>query len=440
MTTFEQELATLDEQSLRRELHPVSRAEGSRVTIDGKTYVNFSSNNYLGLARHPRVVEAAKAALDHWGVGATSSRLISGTTLLHQDLENELAAYLGTEAALLFPTGYQANVGVVSSLVGPGDAIVMDRLCHASLIDAALLSGARLFVYKHADPASAEAALMRAASYRRRLLVTESLFSMDGDFAPLNELLTVAKTYNAISLIDEAHAIAVWGEDGRGLLFEPAHRRTGEPATCQMHEPANRRIGVSEYRSTGVPEYRSNIHAVTPIPRHPVTPILRHSDTVIVVGTLSKALGSQGGFVAASKSTIELLVNKARSFIYTTGLSPVCAAAARTALIIAQEDPAPRRKLYELSKKLRDGLREQGWDTLSSKSQIVPILLGSPERALRFAAHLKEHGMYAPAIRPPTVRAGQCRLRFSVSSDHHEEDLQILLRTTAAWHASSIRT
>jgi 8-amino-7-oxononanoate synthase len=349
---------------MMRSLQVVSQTEGSHITLDGKEYINFSSNNYLGLARHPQVVNAAKEVMDHWGVGATSSRLISGSSIIHQDLESALAAYIGTDAALLFPTGYQANLGAITSLVGPGDAIVMDRLCHASLVDAAHLSGARLFVYAHGDVAAAEAALERAATYSKRLLVTESLFSMDGDFAPMDELRTLAKNHKAISLVDQAHAIGVWD-------------------------------------------------------------LAKGWD--VTVGTLSKALGSQGGFVAGSKELIDTLVNKARSFIYTTGLSPVCVAAGFAALSLVQEDVSARQKVQQLSKQLRDRLRAQGWNILSSQSQIIPVLLGTPERTMTVSAVLKDAGYFAPAIRPPTVHTGQCRIRLSVTCQHEERELIGLL-------------
>jgi 7-keto-8-aminopelargonate synthetase-like enzyme len=240
----------------------------------------------------------------------------------------------------------------------------MDRLCHASLVDAARLSGARLFVYKHADIEEAEHALKRAVSHRRRLLVTESLFSMDGDFAPLPELLRLAKRYEAICLVDEAHAVGVWD------------------LTAGWD---------------------------------------------ITVGTLSKSLASQGGFVAGSRELIETLINKARSFIFTTGLSPACVAAAQAALSLAQENPAPRRRVQDLSKQLREGLRLQGWNTLHSQSQIIPILLKTPAAALDAAQRLQEAGIYAPAIRPPTVHAGECRIRFSVTSELRPSDIEQLL-------------
>ena len=254
------ELATLEAQQMRRQLRPADQTEDGRIRLQGKTLLNFSSNDYLGLSRHPSVIEAAKQAAERWGAGAGSSRLISGTMDIHRQLELALADFMQTEAALVFPTGYMANVGVITALVQPGDAVVADRLCHASIIDAVQLSGARLFIYAHRDVEQAEKALRRASGYRRRLLITESLFSMDGDFAPLAELAVLADRCGAISMVDEAHAIGVWGTNGRGYRFESAGG---------------------------------------------------HWD--IVVGTLSKALGSQGGFVCGSQTLIETLINRARS-------------------------------------------------------------------------------------------------------------------------------
>jgi len=353
----------------KRFLRVVEQAEGAKITLNGQSLLNLSSNNYLGLARHPQVLEAVQQVMQHWGAGATSSRLISGTTLIHQDLEMALAAFVNKEAALLFPAGYMANLGVVTSLVGPGDAIVMDRLCHASLVDAARLSGARLFVYAHADAGEAEKALHRAGEHRRRLLITESLFSMNGDFAPLAELAGLCRQYDAISLVDEAHAIGVWGKNGAGVS----------------------------------------------------------KDFDVIVGTLSKSLGSQGGFIAGSRELIDTVINKGRSFIFTTGLSPLCVAAAQAALSLVQEEAGTRMKVQKLAARLREGLHGMGFDILGSESQIVPILLGEPAEALSCAERLRQGGIFAPAIRPPTVHAGQCRIRFSVTAEHEEKDIDQLL-------------
>jgi 8-amino-7-oxononanoate synthase len=259
---------------VKRFLRTVTEISGTRLTIDGRSLLNFSSNNYLGLARHPQVLEGIKQVLEHWGAGATSSRLISGNSVIHQDLESALAAFVRREAALLFPSGYMANLAVITTLAGPGDAVVLDRLCHASLVDAVRLSGAKLLVYRHADAKDAEHVLNRALSYRRRLLVTESLFSMDGDFAPLEDLRQISERQKALTIVDDAHALGLW-----------------------------------ETKTAGWD---------------------------VVVGTLSKSLGTQGGFAAASGEVIDLLINKARPFIFTTGLSPLCVAAGQAALSLVQ--------------------------------------------------------------------------------------------------------
>jgi len=350
---------------MRRHLRIVSQSGEAKLTIDGQSLLNFSSNNYLGLSRHPQVIEAIKEVLAHWGAGATSSRLISGSSIIHQDLESAIAAYLNKESALVFPTGYQANLGVITTLVGPGDAVIMDRLCHASIVDAVRLSGARLFVYKHADASEAQGALERAVSYTHRLLITESLFSMNGDFAPLDRLLELAHQFKAISMVDDAHALGVWETPTQGWD--------------------------------------------------------------VVVRTLSKSLGSQGGFVAGTAEMTDALINKARSFIYTTGLAPACVAAAQAALSLIQEGAAPRERVKKLSAKLRDGLRASGFDILGSESQIIPVLLGEAPAALDMAQKLQSAGIYAPAIRPPTVHAGECRIRFSVTAEHTESDIDQLL-------------
>ena len=374
MTWMTEELQQLEHVRRKRQMHVVDMAEGARVTIAGRSLLNFSSNDYLHLSRHPQVIEAVRQVVEHWGTGATSSRLLSGTSVIHQDLEMALAAFLKRDSALVFSSGFMTNLGVVTSLVGEGDAVIVDRLDHASLIDAARMSGARLFVYAHRDLADAEKTLQRAASYRRRLLITDGLFSMDGDFAP-DSLAALCRRYETQSMIDDAHAMGVWGPEGRG-----------------------------------------------------------HSDGFdVMVGTLSKTLGSQGGFVAASREIMELILNRARTFVYTTGLAPSCVAAAQAALSLIQEDPQLRERLLALSQRLREGLTQAGFDILGSESQIVPILLGTEDKALALAAFLNERGMYAPAIRPPTVPAGECRLRFSVTTAHSEKDIDALIESVTLW-------
>jgi len=371
LASISEELTGLEQRSLRRQMHTFTQAGKARLFLEGKSLLNFSSNDYLGLARHPQVIEAVRQVLEHGGAGATSSRLISGTSIIHRDLECALAAFLHREAALLFSSGYMTNLGVIQALVGSGDAVVLDRLCHASLVDAVRLSGARLMVYKHLDLEEAERALKRSTSFRRRLLVTESLFSMDGDFAPLEDLQSLAKRYGAISIVDDAHALGVWDTKTAGWD--------------------------------------------------------------VSVGTLSKAFGSQGGFAAGSREVVELLINTSRSFIFTTGLSPLCVAAAQAALNVIQQDPRRRDHVKNLSAQLRDGLSILGFDILGSQSQIVPIRLGEAGRALACADYLRQSEIFAPAIRPPTVHAGQCRIRFSVTADHQPADIDQVLNALKGW-------
>jgi 8-amino-7-oxononanoate synthase len=365
------ELDQIKEEGLFRQLRNIAGYPGREAVINGKKYLNFSSNNYLGLAAHPALIAAAKAALDRYGAGGTSSRLISGTLDLHRQLEERLAALKKKEAALVFPSGFQANQGILCTLVKDGDCLVMDRLAHASLWDAAKLSGARLFVYRHNDMDSLEKVLKRAHEYRRKLIVTESVFSMDGDLAPLKEIAPLAKRYNAWTMIDEAHATGIFGERGGGL---------------------------AEY--FGV-----------------------ENDIDIIMGTLSKALGSQGGFVCGSKVLIDYLVNRARSFIYTTSLNPAAAAAALAALDCLEKEPERRRTLLEKAAALRAKLTAIGFNTLNSASQIVPFMVGPVTETVSLSAQLWRDGIFAPAIRPPTVPAGACRLRFSLMSDHTAEDI-----------------
>ena len=365
------------EASLWRALADWEETGPAHVRSDGRRLINFSSNDYLGLSQHPQVIGAARAALERYGAGGRSSRLIAGSLDLHRELEEKLAKFKHAEAALVFPAGFMANLGVIASVCGPGDAVIMDRLDHASLIDAARLSRARLFVYDHASPESLERVLRRAKSYDKRLVVTDALFSMDGDFAPLPQLLEVCEREGAWLMIDDAHATGVFG--GRG-------------------------IGMAEHFGL--------------LGRIP-----------IVMGTLSKALGSQGGFVCGSKDLIDFLVNRARSFIYTTAIAPASAGAALAALDLIQKEPERRKKVLSLAKSLRSRLKER----FSKRSDrgpdtpIVPFHVGGAEEALKLAAKLRERGIYAPAIRPPTVPKDECRLRFSVTAEHSESDLDRLI-------------
>jgi len=354
---------------LRRFLKSAQGACGAEIIIEGKKFINFSSNNYLGLAFNDEVNAYAAKMLKTYGTGAGASRLISGNIEIIEDLEQKLASFKNTESALVYPSGYQANVGVISALAGAGDAVIMDKLNHASLWDGAKLSGARIFVYEHADMASFEKVLKRASKYKTKLAVTDSLFSMDGDIAPLDDFVKLCQKYGAISLVDEAHATGVFGSGGAGLC---------------------RQFGAS-------PD--------------------------IIVATLSKALGVQGGFVCCSDETRKYLINKSRSFIYSTAVSPMTCAAAIKALEICQRDNFKREYLLNISRYLSEKLN------IKYNSQIIPIITGDAASADALAAKLYSNGIYAPAIRPPTVENGKCRVRLSLTSAHATQQIDFLIRS-----------
>jgi len=373
--------ATLDDlraRDLYRRLVAVGSAAGPRVSVGGRTVLQFASNNYLGLAGDPRVREAAVRAIERWGWGAGASRLLAGHTDAHAALEADLAAFKGTEAALVFPSGYMANLGAVTALVGRGDLVACDRENHASIYDAVRLSGAELARYPHADVGAAAELLNPQSAIRnpqsRRLLVSDTVFSMGGDVAPLGELAGICRAAGAMLVVDEAHALGVLGPTGAGL---------GGAITAS-------------------------------------------------VGTLSKALGGVGGFVAASRDVIELLVNRARPFIYTTALPAAACEAARAALAILQAEPERRTRLLALADGLRRALRERDFDCGRSETPIVPVIVGEPSRALAMAAALLARGIFCPAIRPPTVPPGTSRLRVSLTAEHTEEDVDLLVRALVA--------
>jgi 8-amino-7-oxononanoate synthase len=351
---------------LKGELEKIKQAGLYRqVRTVAPGVLNFSTNNYLSLADDPRVKAAAAEAAIKYGSGGTSSRLIAGTIELHAALESALAGYKGAGAALVYPTGFQTNVGVISALMGEGDCVIMDKLNHASLWDASKLSKARVFVYEHRDMSALEKVLARSKEYKKTLVVTDSLFSMDGDLAPLQDITALAKKYGAWTMIDEAHAMGIFEE----------------------------KVKID-----------------------------------IVMGTLSKALGSQGGFVCGPKELIEFLVNRSRSFIYTTALAPACAGAALEALRIIRAEPQRGKSLLEKSAALRTRLKAKGFDTGDSESQIIPVMTGDVAPTLALSEKLLSKGIFVPAIRPPTVPEGKCRLRISLNYGHSEEDMDKLVR------------
>jgi len=359
---------------LRRTLRLVESPQATRVTRAGRTLTCFGSNNYLGLANHPRIVAAVRHAVERWGWGSGASRLVTGHMPPHQDLEQALARFKRTEAALVCSTGYQANLAAIRSLAGKGDVILLDKLDHASIIDAALGSGATVRVFPHKDYRKLQRLLERTASARRRVIVTDTLFSMDGDFADLPRLVELKKRYDAILCVDEAHATGVWGANGRGVA---------------------ERMGVED-------------------------------DVDVTVGTLSKALGGIGGFVAGSRELIEWVINTAGPFIYTTALPPAACAAALAALELVHEEPTRRLRLARLAERLRNELKSQGWNIGGSESQIIPVIVGEADRAVRLATELEAEGLLVPAIRPPTVPRGHARLRVSLCSEHSDAEMDYL--------------
>jgi 8-amino-7-oxononanoate synthase len=372
----------LDERR-RRGLYRVRRrlasGQGPRVVYRAREFINFSSNDYLALAGDPRLARAAAAAARRYGCGAGASPLVSGHLPPLRALERELARWEGADAALVFSSGFAANLALVSSLAGREDAVFSDALNHASLIDGCRLSRGRTHVYRHAD-LNHLADLLRAGAggARRRLIVTDSVFSMDGDLAPLAGLLDLAERYDALLLIDEAHATGVLGPGGRG---------------------------VSELLPT----------------------LTRRSERLIRVGTLSKALGSQGGFVCGSRQLARWLVNHARPYTFSTALAPPAAAAGRAALAVVRDEPERRGRLLALAEQLRDGLRALGHDIGEATCHSVPLIVGGPREAVALAARLEGQGLLVPAIRPPTVPEGTARLRISLTAGHTEADVERLL-------------
>jgi 8-amino-7-oxononanoate synthase len=368
---LEAELHALERHALRRNLRVIDGAHEPRVVVGGRRMLMLSSNNYLGLAAHPAVRAAAVAAIGGYGVGAGASRLVAGSLAPIHQLEREIADLKGVAAALVFGSGYLANLGAITALAGPGDAIFSDQLNHASLIDGCRLARATLRIYRHRDVDHLAAMLAESGGARRRIIVTDSVFSMDGDFAPLAEIVALARTFRAAVMIDEAHGVGVVGPGGAGLA---AH------------------LGL---------EREIDIH----------------------IGTLSKALGSYGAYVAGSRTLIDYLLNRARSFIYSTGLAPALAAAASAAIRTMRESPEIIARLWDNASYLRERLERAGFRLGATATPILPVMIGESDAALRMAAALYERGVYVIAIRPPTVPPGAARLRVTPTAAHSRGDL-----------------
>ncbi len=405
MSDWRKTLDELAEAGLLRRPVTVEGAQGPHVRVNGADYVCFCSNNYLGLANHPKLIEAAKAAADEYGTGSGASRLVSGTMAIHRELEDAVARFKGAEAAIVFPTGYMANVGTIPALAGKGDTIFCDRLNHASIFDGCRLSGATLRVYAHKDAAKLDDLLARERE-GRALVVTDTVFSMDGDLAPLPDLVDVCERRGAMLMIDEAHATGVLGANGRGAAEHfglHARRLADGGQECPPHQSEDETAPVAPAFSSSAP------------------------NDLIVMGTLSKAAGSLGGYVAGSRDLIDLLVNKARSFIYTTALPPAVCGASMAALRIIEQEPERREALWARTKQLQDGLRSLGLEIGPTQTPITPVIVGESDAAVELSAKLFERGILAPAIRPPTVPEGAARIRLTPMATHTPDDIDALL-------------
>jgi glycine C-acetyltransferase/8-amino-7-oxononanoate synthase len=364
-------LAELESSGLRRRLRLIEGPQGPRVLLDGAPVLLLCSNNYLGLANHPRLREAASDAALRLGTSAGASRLISGSMSIHAELEARLSEFKGTGAALLFGSGYLANTGTIAALARRGEVVFSDELNHASIIDGCRLAGAETVVYRHADAEHLEWGLRRARG-RAALIVTDGVFSMDGDIAPLPELAILARRHRCRLMVDEAHATGCIGPGGRGSVA--AAGLTGE--------------------------------------------------VDVIVGTLGKALGGYGAYVCGSPALADFLVNSARPFIFSTAPPPPVVAAASAALELLVERPDRVERLRANSAALRDGLRAAGLDPIGAETQIVPLVVGEADDAMAVCERLLQEGVFAQAIRPPTVPAGTCRLRLTAMATHRSDELR----------------
>jgi len=373
-TSIHEELDQIRCSGLYRSTRMISGKQAAHVEMNGRDVLLLCSNNYLGLADHPDLIRASVAAAERYGTSSSASRLVSGTMDLHEQLEAEVAAFKETEAALVFNSGYAANTGIIAALAGRGDVIFSDRLNHASIIDGALLSGARLVRYPHNDHAALSLLLKKHRGVGRAMIVSDGVFSMDGDIAPLQELADLKKKFGALLMVDDAHGSGVLGEQGKG--------------TAEL-------LRVS-------------------------------GDIDINMGTFGKALGSFGAYAAVSVEVRELLINRARSFIFSTSLPPSVLAASLAAIKVVRsaEGKCLRERLTANAEQFRSLLRQAGFTLPDGMTQIIPVMTGSAETTMRFSELLLEDGIFAQGIRPPTVPAGLCRLRCTVMSTHSSLDLE----------------
>lgn len=377
MQFIKNELNKLEEQSLFRVMKTVDSAQGKHLYVNGTEFLSFCSNNYLDISNHKDVKDAVIESVTNYGWGAGASRLVSGNMTLHQQLEQEISLFKNSEASIVFPTGYMTNVGTISSLVTKGDLVISDKLNHASIIDGCKLSQAKLRVYPHKDMEKLEKLLKTSSDFKRKLIVTDSVFSMDGDIAPLSDIISLAKEYNAMTMVDEAHATGIFGKNRRGVLEE---------------------MGLE-------------------------------GEADVVMGTLSKAVGSMGGFVCGGSHLIDFLRNKAKSFIYTTALPPAVCAASIAGLRIIAENPGLTETLWSNIRYIRKRLSVHDVNMSDSNGPIIPIIIGEAEKTNRISKVLLDKRLLIPAIRPPTVPRGSSRLRVTIMSSHSKHDIDRLVDT-----------
>jgi 8-amino-7-oxononanoate synthase len=369
-------LRELEQAGLMRRRRPIGGAQGPHLNVDGSNLLAFCSNDYLGLASHPALADAARRALDEFGVGAGASGHLCGHTRVHEALEQRLARFVGLPRALHFSTGYMANLGVLPCLAGPGDVIFSDRLNHASLIDAARLSRADVAVYPHRDVAALDRQ-MRQYAHRSKLVATDAVFSMDGDLAPLPQLLALCQQHDAWLVVDDAHGFGVLGQAGAGSLAY---------------------WGLS-------------------------------SERIVYMGTLGKAAGVFGAFVAADADVVEWIVQRARTYMFTTASPPMLAAALLAAVDVIETESWRRQRLADLIARIGSGLSDLPWRLLPSTTAIQPLIIGDNSEAMSLMESLRQDGIWVPAIRPPTVAPGTARLRISLSAAHRDQDVDRLLNS-----------
>ncbi|WP_418388549.1 8-amino-7-oxononanoate synthase [Virgibacillus dokdonensis] len=363
----------MQENSLYRTLRTMETASQSARIVDGEKKIIFSSNDYLGLANDKRLIHATIEALQQFGVGSSGSRLTTGNTYWHEKLEKKIATFKQTEAARLFSSGYLANIGVLSALAEAEDVILSDQYNHASIIDGCRLSKAKTCIYRHVDMEDLERKLAATTKYKQRFIVTDGVFSMDGSIAPLDRMMELADHYHAYVIVDDAHATGVLGQSGRGT---------------------------------------SAYFGIMPD---------------VVIGTCSKAIGTEGGFVAGSSILVDFLKNHARTFIFQTALPPAICVATYTAIELIEQDASRRERLHYNIRKVKEGLNDMGYAVKGDHTAIIPVIIGDQQLALEFAKELEEKGIYAPAIRPPTVPNGESRIRLTVTASHSMKDMDDVL-------------